>query len=37
MDDCIKQITIFKAQVFDIMKRIESLIECGYLKRDEKD
>jgi CRISPR/Cas system-associated endonuclease Cas1 len=37
VQDCIKMITIFKPDVNFIKKRIESLIEREYLRRDELD
>ena len=37
MEECMKQVTIFMPQPAMIKKRIESLIEQEYIKRDEKN
>ena len=37
LKDVMTQITLFKSQPIDIKKRIESLIERDYLKRDDDD
>jgi hypothetical protein len=37
MEECMKQVTIFKPQPAMIKKRIDSLIEREYIKRDENN
>jgi len=37
LDDARKLVTLFVPQPYAMKKRIESLIERGYMKRDEND